>query len=197
MTTSDGAHRFGSWSDLPPEVRDLIASRLPDTHGDGIPDLLRGLMDGSGTVPPPDATSQRAQHTQRRSVDVDGKSYESVAAMPAEIRARVLSAIKAAVVDLRDEEAAATGGSGVRTTTSTSFSSGWTTDGMTPAATAAPRAAATTDPASPRAGTAAPGEMILNGDRVPDRRAGNQAGATPGLLDDRPRRSWWARLLGR
>lgn len=70
---------YDSWADLPPEVQDLVRTRMPDTDGDGIPDVLQG-----GPVPEPVVTT---------TYSVDGTEYTSLDELPPDVRAHLQRAM--------------------------------------------------------------------------------------------------------
>lgn len=66
---------YESWDDLPDEARAAISAAMPDTDGDGVPDMLqRGVTDTQVTT------------TVTRSVVVDGVTYDSVDELPPHLR---------------------------------------------------------------------------------------------------------------
>ena len=69
--------QFGSWQDVPPEIRAKLA-HLPDRNGDGIPDVLQGDTSGLG----PGATTVTST-----SFSVNGVEYASIDDLPAALRA--------------------------------------------------------------------------------------------------------------
>jgi hypothetical protein len=73
---------YESWDDVPAEVRKLVGNTLPDTDGDGVPDL----MEGHGTLPTGSSTFTST------SIVVDGKTYNSIDEIPADVRATLQSA---------------------------------------------------------------------------------------------------------
>lgn len=76
---------YDSWADVPAELRDKLARvgpALPDTDGDGIPDLL----EGRGQLPPGSTTVTTT------TITADGKTYNSIDEIPADLRATLQSA---------------------------------------------------------------------------------------------------------
>lgn len=73
---------YDSWDDVPEQLRSLLGSTLPDADGDGVPDLLQG----TGVLP------ADGVHVQSTSIDVDGRTYDSIDDLPAGIRASLQSA---------------------------------------------------------------------------------------------------------
>jgi len=168
MIDIDGA-RYDSWDDLPPQVRQLLEGRLPDSDGDGVPDLFAALGLPAGAVAPPGSV------TTSTTIDVDGRTYDSMAALPLEVRRRVLESLRGPLETAARATEAAGGAPGETPRPA-----------PPPAPTVPPRTAV------PRPDAAAPGEMILNGVRVP-----TSGSTTPGLVEGSPRRGWLSRLLGR
>lgn len=66
---------YDSWDDLPAEAQDLIRSKMPDTNGDGIPDVFQG-----GPVPDPVVST---------TYSVNGKDYASLDELPPDMRAHI------------------------------------------------------------------------------------------------------------
>lgn len=86
MTPSSGSieydgHVYDSWADLPQEARDLIGSTMPDTNGDGIPDIFQG-----GPAPASVTTTR---------VTVNDTTYDSLDEVPPGLRAHLERAMAA------------------------------------------------------------------------------------------------------
>ncbi|MCW2797431.1 hypothetical protein [Nocardioides sp.] len=69
--------QYDSWDAVPPEIRQQLAAKLPDADKNGIPDLFEG-----GGLPM--SSSSVITST---SFAVDGKTYDNVASLPAEVQA--------------------------------------------------------------------------------------------------------------
>ena len=74
---------YGSWDDLPEDLRQQLAASgmMADEDGDGVPDVFQG------TFP--------AQAPQPSQFAVDGQTYGSIAELPPEQRAKVEAAMAA------------------------------------------------------------------------------------------------------
>lgn len=72
---------YDSWNDLPAEAQDLIRSRMPDTNGDGVPDIFQG-----GPAPESMTTT---------TIEVNGTTYDSIDDVPTEFRAHLERALAA------------------------------------------------------------------------------------------------------
>lgn len=86
MTPSSGSIEYegrvyDSWEDLPQEARDLIGSTMPDTNGDGVPDIFQG-----GPAPASVTTTR---------LTVNGTTYDSLDELPPDLRAHLELAIAA------------------------------------------------------------------------------------------------------
>jgi hypothetical protein len=127
--------QYDSWDAVPADIRQQLAAKLPDADGNGVPDLFEG-----GGLP---LTSSSVITS--TSFAVDGRTYDSVAALPPEVQALLRNLLPGAVA---------------------------ATPPPPPAAAAAATAPAPAQPAQ-AAAPLAEGEIMLNG--VPTRITGEPA----------------------
>lgn len=80
MSINVNGQEYGSWDEVPPELRALFAA-LPDADRDGTPDILQG---GTGTNAFTNVTTVTTT-----SYTVDGTQYGSLEEMPDALRRQV------------------------------------------------------------------------------------------------------------
>ncbi len=84
MSINVNGREYGSWAEVPPEIRAKLAS-LPDKNGDGIPDVLQGDLSAFGSVgQSPDVTT-----VSTTTFAVNGVPYRSLADLPEVLRAEM------------------------------------------------------------------------------------------------------------
>ena len=78
---------YGSWESVPPEIKQQLAAKLPDADANGVPDLFEG-----GGLP-----LDAASVVTTSSFNVDGTSYDSVAALPPQVQDLLRSVLPGAL----------------------------------------------------------------------------------------------------
>jgi hypothetical protein len=75
MLINVNGQSYGTWADVPPEVRQQLAATLPDADKNGIPDIFEGNLTGLPT----------GQST-FTSISVNGQTVGSVGELPPEVQ---------------------------------------------------------------------------------------------------------------
>jgi len=89
MEITVNGQRYDSWDAVPDDVKRLVAGQIPDADGNGVPDLLEGK--GPGVVSSTVTTST--------SFVVDGQTYDSIEALPPDIRKRLEALLPASATN--------------------------------------------------------------------------------------------------
>ena len=84
MLINVNGQSYASWEDVPLEVRQQLATTLPDADQNGVPDLFEGNLGGLPTG---------AQTFASTSIVVDGKPVRSAAELPPEVQAKLQQAL--------------------------------------------------------------------------------------------------------
>jgi hypothetical protein len=87
MLININGQSYATWEEVPPEVRQQLAARLPDADHNGIPDLLEGNLAGLGDLA---AGGQPATFT---SISVDGQQVDSLGQLPPEVQELLKNAL--------------------------------------------------------------------------------------------------------
>jgi hypothetical protein len=84
MLINVNGQNYTKWEDVPPEVRQQLASTLPDADKNGVPDVFEGNLSGLPTG---------GQTFASTSIVVDGKPVQSAADLPPELQAKLQQAL--------------------------------------------------------------------------------------------------------
>ncbi|MDX6299540.1 MAG: hypothetical protein QOF53_754 [Nocardioidaceae bacterium] len=84
MLINVNGQSYTSWEDVPPEVRQQLATTLPDADKNGVPDLFEGNLQG---------LPAGAQTFASTSIIVDGKPVQSAAQLSPEVQAKLQQAL--------------------------------------------------------------------------------------------------------
>jgi hypothetical protein len=84
MQINVNGQNYSRWEDVPAEVRQQLASTLPDADKNGIPDLFEGNLGG---------LPANAQTFASTSIIVNGKQVQSGADLPPEVQAKLQQAL--------------------------------------------------------------------------------------------------------
>ena len=76
MLINVNGQSYGTWAEVPAEVRQQLAATLPDADKNGIPDLFEGNLSGLPTSGQPTFTS----------ISVNGQTVGSVGELPTEVQ---------------------------------------------------------------------------------------------------------------
>jgi hypothetical protein len=80
MLININGQNYNSWDEVPADIKQQVAAKLPDADGNGVPDVLEGNLASLGDLA---ATGQATTFT---SLSVDGQPVSSLGQLPPEVQ---------------------------------------------------------------------------------------------------------------
>jgi hypothetical protein len=86
MLININGQNYSTWDEVPDDIKQKVAAKLPDADGNGIPDVFEGNLSSLGNLAAAAAASGQPATTSFSTIVVDGQQVNSLGQLPPEIQ---------------------------------------------------------------------------------------------------------------